>query len=75
MYGPNFVVCNVFLQSLNSMADESSVQESSSSEVTGGSTIELNVKTLDSQTYTFRVEKNVTLLHLTIHACELSFQL
>ncbi|KAI3922487.1 hypothetical protein MKX01_006176 [Papaver californicum] len=44
------------------MADESSAQEASTSAVTGetsDSIVELNVKTLDSQIYTFRVEKNM----------------
>ncbi|XP_026394043.1 ubiquitin-like domain-containing protein CIP73 isoform X2 [Papaver somniferum] len=44
------------------MADESSAQEASTSAVTGESSdsiVEVNVKTLDSQIYTFRVEKNM----------------
>ncbi|KAI3994582.1 hypothetical protein MKX01_028326 [Papaver californicum] len=47
---------------LSSMADESSAQEASTSAVTGetsDSIVELNIKTLDSQIYTFRVEKNM----------------
>ncbi|OVA16024.1 Ubiquitin domain [Macleaya cordata] len=44
------------------MADGNSVQEASTSAVTSESsesTVEVNVKTLDSQIYTFRVEKNM----------------
>ncbi|KAI3852249.1 hypothetical protein MKX03_028401 [Papaver bracteatum] len=44
------------------MADESSAQEASTSAVTGeslDSIVEVNVKTLDSQIYAFRVEKNM----------------
>ncbi|KAI3854022.1 hypothetical protein MKW92_028271 [Papaver armeniacum] len=44
------------------MADENSAQEASTSAVTGESSdfiVEVNVKTLDSQIYTFRVEKNM----------------
>ncbi|KAG9150304.1 hypothetical protein Leryth_017607 [Lithospermum erythrorhizon] len=45
------------------MADKHDVEGSSSSSVIDGgsdSTVELNVKTLDSQNYHFNVDKNIT---------------
>ncbi|KAK4348892.1 hypothetical protein RND71_031647 [Anisodus tanguticus] len=44
------------------MADQQAVEGSSTSNDSGGSsesTVELNIKTLDSQTYTFNVDKNM----------------
>jgi len=45
------------------MADEASTAGTSSCQVTGGesleSTIEINIKTLDSKIYTFQVDKDV----------------
>lgn len=45
------------------MADPQSIDGPSTSQVSGESsesTVELNIKTLDSQIYTFQVDKNVT---------------
>uniref|UniRef100_A0A0V0IAI1 Putative ovule protein n=1 Tax=Solanum chacoense TaxID=4108 RepID=A0A0V0IAI1_SOLCH len=51
------------------MADQQTVEGSSTSNDSGGSsesTVVLNIKTLDSQTYTFNVDKNVNFVTYSV---------
>lgn len=51
------------------MAEQQSVEGSSTSNVSSGSsesTVELNIKTLDSQTHPFNVDKNVNFVTYSV---------
>ena len=55
------LLCTV-VSSENHMADHQPIEGSSTSNVSGGSpesTVELNIKTLDSQIYSFHADKDV----------------